>query len=710
MLPRRPLNTAVYVDVPLPPYSINRSSSPATTRKENEPWRVSIMDHAAATSFLKRKLDYSDQQPNQFFMKKPKLASDFVMTIPTAPEPPTSYIYCHQCAKKRDKEDSAHCSYVEVYSVASDRPAKTRRCHNKYCKSCLKNRYNEDIDVIKANTATNDVQSDHLGEPYEYKCPRCRDMCNCSRCRKAKGLDATGKFANSTNAPTEKQPKSAADDGAKADEPRAKRAPRQKAKVYVGPLPTLKWAKLRTNLSVEDAEARFHIREFVLRFFSKALPKAHCDELEHIGGNGRNRYDEDEIIPWVSEACLKSILLAFMGVLAEEETNGTIKKAIQMGSKEMRAPGVGLAKMWQILSSLRDALDASEPGSADGADSQESDTIPSFPDPLPLSDSAINSSRRTRSTGSLIIDTAQMVPVILGLIDAVVESTVVRGEIDKGAKESKDVARDVKDATRNANDMWEKSKKETENVKEHEFKARREAHKQMLQDIEGAGKVAMNRFNPRFAPLGGDRDGRLYYALSPGTSDIDSALEFISSMVETDDANRNSKAKRKRRPKREDERSSLKEWSWFVAVWGRKPPPDQGTLPFKPIANGGEEDDDESDDDEIVDKWWAIWQPVEIRKLATWITLKYRLNEYTVSSASSSGSNASSPSSEGASPPGGYDPRAVEMSPHPSKLELLALVANLDDYAMGLEFRVRDGDISNTTPSADLDKGKARAT
>jgi hypothetical protein len=51
----------------------------------------------------------------------------------------------------------------------------------------------------------------------------------------------------------------------------------------------------------------------------------------------------------------------------------------------------------------------------------------------------------------------------------------------------------------------------------------------------------------------------------------------------------------------------------------------------------------------------------------------------------------------------------MEMSPHPSKLELLALVANLEDYAMGLEFRVRDGDITNAGITTDLDKGKGKA-
>ncbi|KAJ6475319.1 hypothetical protein C8R47DRAFT_1143038 [Mycena vitilis] len=706
-----PLRKAsVYVDVPPSPYTISRvpSGTHSTTLKENEPWRISDHTMNDPTTSLKRKLSYTDapNQPLYTVMKKPKLADSLV---PGGSDPPTnSYIYCHQCGKKRDKEVSAHCSFVEVYSVAKERPPKTRRCHNKYCKSCLKNRYNEDIDTIKANNVTNPAR---IGETYDYKCPKCRDVCNCSRCRKAKGLDPTGKFVNSTNVPVGTKTKADVDVIPKLDEAKAKRAPRQKAKLS-GPLPTLKWTKLPTNLCVDEAEARFHIREFVLRFFHKALPKAHLEELEVVGGNGRNRHDQEEIVPWVSEACLKSIILAFLNVLVEEETNATIKKAIQMGSKEMRAAGLGLSKIWDILASLRDALDASEPDTGDDADSNESDTIPSFPDPCPLPDSAVNNSRRTRSTrstGSIVVDTVQMIPVVLGLIDAVVESTVIRAEIDRGAKESKDVAREVKDATRNVSDRWEKAKLETQTVNEREFKARREAHKQIIQDIQGAAKVAMHRFNPRFSPLGADREGRVYYALSPSVSDCDSALEFIASMAtETDDTNRNSKAKRKRRPKREDERSSLKDWSWFIAVWGRKPPPELGTLPFKPLPDVDGDDGDESDDDEVSDKWWAIWQPAEIRKLVTWITLKYQLNDGTISSVSST---ATTPSSDGASPPVGWDERGMEMSPHPSKIQLLALVANLEDYATGLEFRVRDGDVVNTGISTtDSDKGKGKAT
>ncbi|KAJ7647378.1 hypothetical protein FB45DRAFT_197648 [Roridomyces roridus] len=545
-----------YVYVPAPPYAL--------PSKENEPWRMATY-YPNYTNLpphppLKRKLSFPEQSfqqaPVSYLTKKPKFDS----AEPTPDLPTATYIYCHQCNKKRDKEDSVQCNHSESYAVAKGRPPKSRRCNSKYCKNCLKIRYNEDIDAIKATKP-----SHPNGEEYDFKCPRCRGICNCSRCRKAQGLDPIQKVANV--APAEQV--------ASTSKEKPKRAPRPPKAKPTGALPTLKWTKLRTNLPVEDAEARFHIREFVLRFFAKALPKAHLDELEQISGNGRNRYDEDELVPWVSEACLKSVILAFLGVLAQEEANDKIKKAIQAGIKDIRAPAVGIAKMWQILSSLRDCLDASEPGS--DTDSDESDTVPSFPDPIPLPESAIGNSRRTRSagTGSFIVDTAQMIPVVLGMIESVVDTTVIRADIDQGIKDSKDILRDVKDATRNANDRWEKSRKEAENVKEQEFKARREAHKQLLQDLEGAGKVAMNRTNSRFSTLGSDNEGRVYYALSPGLGECDWAAEFLTLMAaegDAEDAVRAAKSKRKRRGKREDERSSLKEWSWFVAVRGKKPP------------------------------------------------------------------------------------------------------------------------------------------
>ncbi|KAJ7072371.1 hypothetical protein C8F01DRAFT_1243423 [Mycena amicta] len=650
-----------------------------------------------ASSSLKRKIEYPPV-PTYYYpaypipypyhtlpttWKKPKLAPD---ALPAPPEPtlPPSYVYCHQCGKRREKDDTAHCSFVDVQVVKRDRPPKTRRCHTKYCRACLKNRYNEDLDVIKTNVPAG--QSTRIGEPYDFKCPKCRDVCNCWRCRKAKGLDPTGKNANAQDASVDNP----ADGPSKLPQVKAKRAPRAKP-VATRILPALQWTKLPTGLSVEDAEARFHIREFVLRFFSPSIPKAHLEELDQIGGNGRSRYEDDEIVPWISEPCLKSIILAFLGVLIDEESNGTIKKALQNGVKDLRATGLTLSKIWQILSSLRDSLDASEAGSSDGNDSHDSETVPSFPDPAPLPDSAKYTSRRTRSTGTFIVDTVQMIPVLLGLIDAVVDTTVIRVQLESGTKETKDIARDAKDATRNVNDRWEKVKKEAVDVREHEvgiiavvsmqthaqhqFKAKREAHKQLLKDIDGASRVASHRFNPRFSPLGTDRDGRVYYALSPAVTETDSALELLAAVAaETDETKPSYKLKRKRRVKREDDQKS---WTWFVVVHGTKPPAPLGTLAFKSVTR-----DDDSDDDESVDKWWAIDKPAEMRKLMTWLTTKYHLNDDVESTGSSFGSEGSTALLD----------RDVEMSPQPSRLELLALVGNLEDFVTGLEYRLRDND------------------
>jgi len=63
-----------------------------------------------------------------------------------------------------------------------------------------------------------------------------------------------------------------------------------------------------------------------------------------------------------------------------------------------------------------------------------------------------------------------------------------------------------------------------------------------------------------------------------------------------------------------DERGALRRWGWFISVWGKKPV--DGFLP------AGEDDDDDD-----VQRWWGIWQPDEIRRLADWIAIKNGLAE-----------------------------------------------------------------------------------
>ena len=57
-----------------------------------------------------------------------------------------------------------------------------------------------------------------------------------------------------------------------------------------------------------------------------------------------------------------------------------------------------------------------------------------------------------------------------------------------------------------------------------------------------------------------------------------------------------------------DERGAMRRWGWFIAVWGNKPA--DGLIPV-----GEDEDDD-------VERWWGLWQPDEIRRLADWIAIR----------------------------------------------------------------------------------------
>jgi hypothetical protein len=63
-----------------------------------------------------------------------------------------------------------------------------------------------------------------------------------------------------------------------------------------------------------------------------------------------------------------------------------------------------------------------------------------------------------------------------------------------------------------------------------------------------------------------------------------------------------------------DERSALRRWGWFVSVWGKKP--------VDGVTPAGEGDNEDDDDVEDVERWWGIWQPDEIRRLADWIAIE----------------------------------------------------------------------------------------
>jgi hypothetical protein len=129
-----------------------------------------------------------------------------------------------------------------------------------------------------------------------------------------------------------------------------------------------------------------------------------------------------------------------------------------------------------------------------------------------------------------------------------------------------------------------------------------------LTALEQAQRLALHAYSLRFAPLGTDHEGRIYFALTPSVAEREAAAALLAG-----DMTKGGKAQG-RAVVSADERGALRRWGWFISVWGKKPV--DGFVP---------EGDDEDDDD--VERWWGIWQPDEIRRLADWIAIKNGLEE-----------------------------------------------------------------------------------
>ncbi|XP_021763526.1 uncharacterized protein LOC110728178 isoform X2 [Chenopodium quinoa] len=82
---------------------------------------------------------------------------------------------CHQCRQKT-MDFTAGCKNMKG----------DKQCPVKFCHKCLLNRYGENAEEM----ATLD----------NWNCPKCRDICNCSFCRKKKGHKPTGILAHTAKA------------------------------------------------------------------------------------------------------------------------------------------------------------------------------------------------------------------------------------------------------------------------------------------------------------------------------------------------------------------------------------------------------------------------------------------------------------------------------------------------------------------------------
>lgn len=490
---------------------------------------------------------------------------------------------------------------------------------------------------------------------------------------------------------------------AQTRKPRA--VPKVKHAAPVKPLVRPVWTRIDTSLDQASAVARIHIREFVQRFSSVLdIGKTHLDELEEITGTTGEHGarigddDEDQVEGWVSEPCVKAIILGLLNIIASSTDNNAIAKVAKDPIHDVRASGANLHKIWVALAALRDGLRR----------------VPSspfqYPDPLPPPASVTyRTTRHTLQTDTdlFVGNSAQLVPVVSALIESALHTKAIHEEIDRGLEQEKTLARDVREECSRQKALFDELKKA-----KGPNKVQREQHKQVLQDIENAHRVAFASNLQRYVPAGQDHEGRMYYFLTPSEAEREAALQLI--------AGKDAKVKlnRRRGGLTEEERRAMRRWSWIVAIWG--------TLP-----KGAQENEaDEVDDEEASDcpRWWGFYEPEEIRKMAEWIAASSEVGEAKLQRRrSGEGSKAaavggatlesamfgSSPASSRAPSPmsdlsddeedeqldSGSDEEDDDISaymrvdsqgePVPTKKQLRGLVNGLREYADLLQWRIR---------------------
>lgn len=204
-------------------------------------------------------------------------------------------------------------------------------------------------------------------------------------------------------------------------------------------------------------------------------------------------------------------------------------------------------------------------------------------------------------------------------------------------------------------------------------------------------------------------DGRLYWALSPGVTERDYAIQSVIENAVEDGKDGKGKKLRRNIPN-DDERRGMKKWSWFVAVWGKKPDIG-GEVERMTIAKAQKDDGSDSEEDADDEDWWGFWDSAEIQKVADWIEIRAGLDveqkdkKMVTTDASNSTLLVDTAASSRASSPlsivsDDEDTGGGLYSESSSKQELKALVKGLKEYATLLEWRMKEDDGDNSVKAS----------
>ena len=229
-------------------------------------------------------------------------------------------------------------------------------------------------------------------------------------------------------------------------------------------------------------------------------------------------------------------------------------------------------------------------------------------------------------------------------MEAAIHLDTIRDELDNGVRNGKDLTKTIKEFCRKENEKWEAERKAIKALVKNndktkgdqqvvsliynhcvhcseclQMKINLKAQQRHIWHLENALKLALPGCAPRFAPLGTDKEGRMFWTLSPGIAERNAALDFITAATsesgETGKRDTKSRGATRRPLDSGEERNSMKQWSWFVAIWGKKP------FQAKKFPQTHTDDEDNGPEVEDAKRWWAVCEPEEIRKVAQWVAM-----------------------------------------------------------------------------------------
>ncbi|KAF8578019.1 hypothetical protein K439DRAFT_1621662 [Ramaria rubella] len=525
-----------------------------------------------------------------------------------------TFVACHQCRSKKSASATLQCTRISKKTG--------NRCKASYCDACLRNRYGKELKTIRQSDPSKFqdgyITCTRILSPYRLppSCPRCDGNCNCAPCRKKQGLAPVGKFTfvlggESVREILEKNPQASGLlpkqtvistsqqlQGGLPPNPAANTTTgvsKEKGNTtgvtrIKGPkkVPEPIWVPVPLTLTKEEVEDRIYVlscqlREFILRF----------NPILNIGV--RNLEELDDFTS-LHDSSTKAILLALLEIVAVEDA--TEKKNIQAKMKAIRGLGLNWGKIVPILHTLRDSM-------------PEGHALRTLPG---IDGTDVEASYNTRGGRIQGLSANQLLPILLYLIGVALGGASVRQELEEGNQQAKDARATYYKTLREETERWAtekaklgESKPASENKGEikdllnaWKFRKAESEHKAIVSNIQNSYKPEMDCSASRFASLGCDTDGRTYYALS---------------------ASGPQRGKKERLPS-EGERSSLKRWGWFVAVFGKA-----GTVVGRKTEDVTEDEGDcEENKDPNAERWWGFEDVGQMRSLSKWLAYCAEVN------------------------------------------------------------------------------------